>query len=174
MRERGRDPVGARGRRGALQIGAAVLLLAGGAPACWTVDPLDPTAAVADLLAPGGEVRPVVLVHPGDTRPWPRDPWTFADHRFQGDTLHLDIRYGGGCRVHRFAFLVHLPFRESHPVQADATLAHDADGDLCRALISETLSFDLRPLRAAWYAAYGAGPGAIHLLLDGRRLEYRF
>jgi len=104
------------------------------------------------------------------------DPWSFQDRAPQlaGDTLTLPIQYGGGCRVHRFGLLIDPAFRESHPVQVTARLAHDADGDLCRALLGQDLRFDLSPLRRRYQAAYGPGPGEIHILLGARRISYVF
>ncbi|TVP44656.1 MAG: hypothetical protein EA350_11065 [Gemmatimonadales bacterium] len=146
-----------------------LLLLSG----CGAGGPLDPMDAFLEATPQMG-VPPVLLVPEDDPRPWPMDPWTFRSHALDGDTLTLSIRYGGGCRVHRFALLVDPSFRESHPVQAAARLAHDADGDMCRALISEDLQFDLGPLRRHYQAAYGAGPGAIDLVLAGRRITWEF
>ncbi len=123
---------------------------------------------------PQEAVPSVRLVPENDPRPWPMDPWTFRSHALDGDTLTLSIQYGGGCRVHRFALLVDPAFRESHPVQVSARLAHDADGDMCRALISEELRFDLSPLRRHFQQAYGEGPGVISIFLAGRRITYAF
>jgi len=153
-----------------LLVLALVLVLVPGCGAGGPVDPLDPFLTAS----PQVDVPPALLVPDDDPRPWPADPWTFVGHAIAGDTLTLSIQYGGGCRVHRFAFLVDPAFRESHPVQVSARLAHDADGDLCRALISEDLRFDLGPLRRHYQDAYGQGPGVVVILLAGRRITYTF
>jgi hypothetical protein len=141
--------------------------------ACSGGDPLDPVGASLTTF-PQTDVPSVLLVSEDDPRPWPMDPWTFVSHALDGDTLTLSIQYGGGCRVHRFALLVDPVFRESHPVQVSARLAHDADGDMCRALISEDLHFDLAPLRRHYQEAYGEGPGVIAFILEGWRITYEF
>jgi len=147
----------------------AILLLA--LPGCISSSP----AAPIDLLMTADDqVAPALLVPRDDARPWPFDPWTFLSHRVEGDTLVLDVQYGGGCREHRFALLIDPAFMESHPVQVAARLAHDADGDLCRALLTRTLRYDLMPLREHLTASYGAGRGAVVIGLGGRRITYTF
>ncbi len=79
--------------------------------------------------------------------------------------LTLEVRYGGGCARHDFD-LVALPgWRESWPVQVDVDLAHQDHDDPCDALPTQTVRFDLTPLREAWEGAYGPGPGAIAMHL---------
>jgi hypothetical protein len=63
---------------------------------------------------------------------------------------------------------------ESFPVQVAARLAHDADGDPCRALLTSTLRFDLSPLRGHFEASYGPGRGTVVIGLGGRRITYTF
>jgi hypothetical protein len=150
-----------------------VLLSAPGLSGCGAGSPFDTLDALLTTTPQVG-VSPALVVTEDDPRPWPMDPWTYASHMLDGDTLTLSIRYGGGCRVHRFALLVDSAFRESHPVQVSARLAHDADGDLCRALLSEDLRFDLAPLRRHYQEGYGPGPGAIAIFLEGRRITYAF
>jgi len=174
----GRAGMDARGgrhpghRAGSFAVAAAallVLLVSG----CGGSGPLDPVNVFL-TASPQVGIPPVLLVPEGDPRPWPMDPWTFQGHALHDDTLTLSLQYGGGCRVHRFALLVDPAFRESHPVQVWARLAHDADGDMCHALISEDLQFDLGPLRRHYQAAYGSGPGVIAIVLAGRRITYEF
>lgn len=151
--------------------GPALLLplLAG----CGSAGPVAPMDAFL-TATPQEAVASVLLVPEDDPRPWPMDPWTFRSHALDGDTLTLSIQYGGGCRVHRFALLVDPAFRESDPVQVSARLAHDADGDMCRALISEDLRFDLSPVRRHYQRSYGEGPGVILIFLEGWRVTYAF
>jgi hypothetical protein len=106
---------------------------------------------------------------------WPADDYTFQAMRLSGDTLDVDVSFGGGCRAHEFALSVHRVFMESHPVQVRARLAHDANGDPCRALLHRTLRFDLAPLRTAYQRAYGAGPATIVIhVTDWRPVHYTF
>jgi len=163
-------PAARRLPAGAFSALAALLLLA--LPGCISSSPAEPT----DLLmgVTDDQVAPALLIPRDDPRPWPFGPWTFVSHRVQGDTLSLEVRYGGGCREHRFALLIDPAFMESHPVQVAARLAHDADGDLCRALLTQTLRYDLTPLREHFTASYGPGRGAVVIGLGGRRITYTF
>lgn len=150
---------------------AALALLLWMVAGCLSAGPSEP---VDTLLVAGDEASPALLVDRNDPRPWPSDPWTFVAHEIQGDTLSLEVRYGGGCREHRFALLVDPAFMESFPVQVAARLAHDADGDPCRALLTRTLRFDLSPLREHFQASYGPGRGTVVIGLGGRRITYTF
>jgi hypothetical protein len=107
---------------------------------------------------------------------WPRDGLTIESATISGDTLRLSVRHGGGCARHRFALLINSAFMESFPVQVHARIAHDADGDVCDALITRTLSFDLTRLQQRYKSAYGPGSASIviHLVGQGQSVRYRF
>lgn len=62
----------------------------------------------------------------------------------KGDKLIIDVRYGGGCvPQHTFQLNWDGSFLKSNPAQAVLELSHNANGDPCRALLSERLQFDL-------------------------------
>jgi len=148
-----------------------VFLLAGAGIACQRAGSLEPVSA---FLTSTEVLAPALLVPRDDPRPWPADSWTDIAHRVVGDTLSLDIQYGGGCAQHRFALLIDPAFMESQPVQVLARLAHDAGGDLCRALLSRTLRFDLSSLRQRYVAAYGTSGGTVVIGLAGQQIRYTF
>ncbi len=152
-------------------LAVAALLTVGAGVACQASGPLE---QVGSLLTDAEVLAPALLVPQNDPRPWPSDPWTYIAHRVVGDTLLLGIQYGGGCREHRFALLVDPVFMESQPVQVVARLSHDADGDLCRALLGRTLRFDLTGLRQQFAASYGVGSGTVVIRLEGRPITYTF
>jgi hypothetical protein len=89
------------------------------------------------------------------------------------DMLVLQVEYGGGCREHRFALHLDGFFRESNPVQTGAVVSHDAQGDACRALVRETLTFDLTPLKQLWQRSYQQRAGTIQLGVGYRTNEGR-
>lgn len=107
---------------------------------------------------------------------WPSDPLTIESATITGDVLQATVNFGGGCARHRIALLIGHVFMESHPVQVHARLAHDADGDMCKALLKRTLTFDLTPLKRRYRASYGGGSAAIIINLSGlpRSLRYDF
>lgn len=61
----------------------------------------------------------------------------------EGDVLKINVRYGGGCEKHDFKLYWNGIVARSYPGQTTIHLKHDANGDSCEALISETLEFDL-------------------------------
>lgn len=78
--------------------------------------------------------------------PKPGDPFTVLDARFEADQLVIDVRYGGGCRDHYFHMLWSGAVMRSNPPQANFFLVHEANDDPCKALITETLRFDMLDL----------------------------
>jgi len=61
----------------------------------------------------------------------------------KGDKLIIDVMYGGGCRQHTFQLNWNGKFLKSRPSQVVLELSHNANGDTCKALISQRLQFDL-------------------------------
>lgn len=107
-----------------------------------------------------------------DCRTAEGDPFQVDDVRVVGDTLELDVAYGGGCETHDFSLCwPDGAFMESSPVQASLEVLHDDHGDACDAWLSETVSLDLVPLKAAYRAAYG-GSGTILINVAGEQVAY--
>lgn len=120
-----------------------------------------PSSAPPNVFADGV----VALVDNVNDAGWPQDALAIESATVFGDTLRLTLRYGGGCRPHRIGLLLGNAFMESHPVQVHARLAHDAAGDMCKALLTRTQDFDLTPLKRRYRASYGAGAGVVVLNL---------
>jgi hypothetical protein len=75
------------------------------------------------------------------------DPFSLQSATVRGDTLTINLQYGGGCAEHDFQlFMSPGAFLESSPVQANLYLRHNAHGDACRALLTRELIFDLTPI----------------------------
>jgi len=105
------------------------------------------------------------------------DPYTIESASVKNDTLRVAVRYGGGCRMHEFRLLLFKSFRESYPVQSDALLSHEANGDGCKSLLERELRFDLTPLRNHYRQTYLTRNGVIRLRLMAPghgTVEYRF
>lgn len=75
-----------------------------------------------------------------------RDQVTVRNGRIHEDILTLTVSYGGGCGEHRFKLFMQPAFMKSYPAQANLFLQHTNLGDYCEALISEDVSFDIRPI----------------------------
>ena len=97
---------------------------------------------------------------------WGTDPYQLSAARIAGDTLTITVSYGGGCAEHQFTLLTSNVFLESDPVQLGVSLAHEANGDLCRAWLTEVLDFDLTPIKRLYQDAYREDSGPIILLLE--------
>ena len=136
--------------------------------ACGTGDDggLGPVPAV--LSSATGQGRgSIVLVRDLRDPQWPADPVTISDVAIEGDTIRLDVSFGGGCAEHHLQLIADVVWAESYPVQVGARLAHENNDDACDALIAGTLSFDLSPLKRAYQASYQSPTGKIALRLEG-------
>ncbi len=130
---------------------------------------------------PSGSVRPnaiadgaVNVVDNVLSPAWPSDPLTVESASISGDVLSVTVRFGGGCARHRIALLLGSAFMESFPVQVHARLAHDSGGDMCDALLTRTLTFDLTPLKQRYRSSYGAGAATIVINLSGHARSLRY
>jgi hypothetical protein len=102
------------------------------------------------------------------------DGTDLANAAITGDTLTIEASYGGGCETHEFQICWDQLFLESEPVQVGLEVWHDANGDSCEAYLSETLSFDLAPLKQAWQDGYQQESGTITIHTDGGSVAYTF
>lgn len=80
---------------------------------------------------------------------WPgfTDPFTINSVRVSGDTLLVEVSYSGGCKDHEFSLKTTGVWMKSQPPQLSVWLEHVSNGDGCRAMITETLKFDVREAR---------------------------
>jgi len=92
-----------------------------------------------------------------------------------GDTLSIEVSFGGGCEEHTLALCwPEQAFLEEDPAQALLEVWHDGNEDSCEAYLTEILVVDLTPLKTAWQDGYGAESGTIQLTVGDSSLEYRF
>ncbi len=89
------------------------------------------------------------------------DSFNLLESSLEGDNLILLVQYGGGCREHEWKLKTNGAYAKSLPPQITLNLEHNANSDMCRALVTDTLEFNLEPLRY---------PG--NLQLDVRILGY--
>ncbi|MDD7942029.1 hypothetical protein PHK61_26790 [Actinomycetospora lutea] len=87
-----------------------------------------------------------VLMPTASARDRPHDAAYLQSMVVQDDLLALEVSYPGGCAQHHFDVEVRAwAPREDH-VDVELGLLHDAGGDRCKALVTERLTFSLRPL----------------------------
>ena len=65
----------------------------------------------------------------------------------EGDSIYIDVSFGGGCESHEFTLVSPGYYAESMPPQLTLSLVHDANDDVCKALFHQRLAFDLTPAR---------------------------
>jgi hypothetical protein len=83
------------------------------------------------------------------------------------DRLIFNISYGGGCQDHEFSLIGTGEYAESYPIQTRILLSHNSNNDTCLALFTETLTFDLTPLKQDFLKLYSEGSETIILHIEG-------
>jgi hypothetical protein len=161
---------------------AALLLVTAcaGAPTAAAPDgAIDATVSTVAATQTGdrrlaGTPGAVTILEGDPAQAGPRDAAQIQAARIDGDTLRLEVQYGGGCTQHVFRLLAGTGFMESNPVQTRLYLGHNANGDMCRALVRPTLAFSLAPLAELWRRNYGRRPGTMIVRLEGWTGELRY
>jgi len=75
-------------------------------------------------------------------------PLTVEALSIDGDILSVTVSFPGGCADHTVtACWIDTGFGASDPPQAALSLSHEAYGDSCEALMNQTFTFDLSPMR---------------------------
>ena len=97
----------------------------------------------------------------------PSAPLEVMQAAIQGDSLVVQVAYSGGCAEHAFELVAAGPQVRSLPPRQPLMIAHDTNGEACRARIEETLAFDLRPHRMSPY-------GLTVILFNDTTLTYRY
>lgn len=78
----------------------------------------------------------------------PSDPFTINDAKIEDDCLHISLSFPGGCAAHEFIMTyMDLPDFDKNDYDGKLTLGHNSHGDMCEAYITQTVSFDLKPLQ---------------------------
>lgn len=103
---------------------------------------------------------------------WPgtTDHFEIISKSIVGDSLILEVEYGGGCETHDFHMHTNQIWKKSNPIQLNIWLEHNSHEDRCRAMLRETLVFDLKNCR------YKMG-GTTVLILNGEndsKLNYNY
>lgn len=99
------------------------------------------------------------------TEPGSTDPKTIQGAVIEGDSLVVDVEYGGGCAKHVFTYCWDGAFLESFPVQVMTELFHESNDDACDAIIGEKLTLDLVPLKTEYQKSYQTMTGEISINL---------
>ena len=83
------------------------------------------------------------------------DPFSIGEMRVdeQEDIVIFEVTYGGGCGEHQFQLYSTEGVLYSNPPGCIVYLSHNANNDYCEALVTETISFSLRPFHNKTYEA---------------------
>lgn len=137
------------------------------------VEALDPPGYPPEVRITGSPPDSILL-----------DPYSLDSLSIEGGILTMTVRYSGGCRYHDFVmYMSPAAFLGSWPYQANSYIRHDSHGDMCEALISEVIEFDLTPVASLYYQLDPHMHGPVYLNIyeyDGfdwasyRRIEYNF
>ena len=57
--------------------------------------------------------------------------------------MTIDVQYSGGCAEHEFKLYTDKNYSKSKPPKLNLTLEHNPNGDMCKAIKSEQLIFDI-------------------------------
>jgi hypothetical protein len=98
------------------------------------------------------------------------DDFELVELSVEGNYLKIDIRYGGGCQEHDFYLCWSGSLAITNPLQANLTLIHDSNGDMCEAYILGHLVFDITPLKVPFTADHGT----IQINLEGQAVQFVF
>lgn len=96
-----------------------------------------------------------------------RDDFSFKNVFIENNLLNLEISYSGGCVSHDFSLIGSGVFAESYPVETSIVLSHEDNNDNCDSIITDTLIFDLTPLKELYTESYSESSGAITIFLLG-------
>lgn len=122
--------------------------------------------AIGVVAGFGAGVFPILVDFGADPELWVRDPFIIPEYAIHGGRLDFKVTYSGGCASHHFKLIAFGGWMESFPVQIQAFLSHDANGDTCEAWIERDLSFDLKPLKRAYEESYGVSePGSTTVVI---------
>ena len=75
------------------------------------------------------------------------DAVTIKDASVVGDSLTMLVSYGGGCKPHDFKAVWDGAMMKSLPGQINVVLSHNANDDMCEALITQDVTVSLSPLK---------------------------
>jgi hypothetical protein len=94
-------------------------------------------------------------------------PFEALNAAIKGDSLVVQVSYSGGCAEHGFELKAAGPQVRSLPPKQQIILFHEANGDACRAHVTQRLSFSLHPFRMSPH-------GITTLLFNDTTLIYRY
>jgi hypothetical protein len=84
------------------------------------------------------------------------------------NTIAIKVTYSGGCKEHVFKL---FGFVDDH-YKIILTLEHNSNGDACKKIIKETLSFDLTPIKNEYEKLQNINKDFVTLILKNKEIKY--
>jgi hypothetical protein len=100
-------------------------------------------SCTGDLVDPLPGMKQVQPMLPNVKYAMYRDFAAISQVAIRDNFLSFSVSYGGGCKIHEFWMLGETTLQESMPQGVLFRLSHNANGDMCKALITETMQFDM-------------------------------
>jgi hypothetical protein len=98
------------------------------------------------IAQPVTNAKPISILTPEIKPGLYNDAFDIESLSVQGNTLILKVVYAGGCKTHDFDMYASSAIGESFPPVLFLTVSHNANNDMCKALLRETINFDLSNL----------------------------
>jgi hypothetical protein len=123
------------------------------------------------------EISPIIIFHNEiSLKKLKREPFSLKVAKLtDNDILSITVSYTGGCKKHDF-ILATVPLftimGESH--QVDLVLSHENNGDACKKIVTESLYFDLFPLKETYQKVYGIKTSSMLLRIVNVSITYQF
>lgn len=84
------------------------------------------------------------------------------------NTIFIKVTYSGGCKEHIFNLFGFVDDNN----KIILTLEHNSNGDACKKIIKETLSFDLTPIKNEYQKLKDINNNFVTLILKDREIKY--
>ena len=105
------------------------------------------------MMTKVGSLENVIVVGPNVKVNVHTDPVTIKKVILTNTILDLIVTYGGGCTTHEFKLFAFEPIdKPTVNTEIVFKLSHNANGDACKSLITDTISFNIEPFKALDYA----------------------
>jgi hypothetical protein len=88
-----------------------------------------------------------VIIHESYNLPKDNADFEITSAQISGDLLTLIVTYSGGCKEHVFSAHATRMYMKSMPPQLGLMIEHVDNDDTCRSLVTDTLVFNLVPVR---------------------------
>lgn len=77
---------------------------------------------------------------------WPFDPIFIDEVSLNDSILELSISHSGGCAIHEYQLIQEPLFCGTPPIFLVLRLSHEANDDMCEAITSDTLCFNIKAI----------------------------